>query len=233
MKLKKTHYFLSVLIIFLLTFGVVAYIQLKPYIGIEPVTKDSLEELDLDKYNKLMIVAHPDDEFIWGGAHLLSDDYLVVCITNGTNKVRKNEFYSMMNETGDIGLILSYPDKIAGKRSDWTFCYDNIEEDLKTILAYKDWELVVTHNEDGEYGHRHHVMTHDIVTDAYDVLDLSYDFYYFGKYYRVEDVPNDLTYIDEQLYEKKRELVFTYDSQMDTMRKLYHMLNHENWDLRQ
>ena len=30
----------------------------------------------------LMIVAHPDDETIWGGSHLLKGHYLVVCLTN-------------------------------------------------------------------------------------------------------------------------------------------------------
>ena len=37
----------------------------------------------------LMIVAHPDDETIWGGSHLLKGHYLVVCLTNGNNEKRK------------------------------------------------------------------------------------------------------------------------------------------------
>lgn len=49
------------------------------------VSKD-LSKIDLNKAKKLMIVAHPDDETLWGGAHLLEDDYLVVCITCGPNK---------------------------------------------------------------------------------------------------------------------------------------------------
>lgn len=36
-----------------------------------------------------MFVAHPDDETIWGGSHLLKKHYLVVCLTNGNNKTRK------------------------------------------------------------------------------------------------------------------------------------------------
>ena len=36
-------------------------------------------EKESPKY--LMIVAHPDDETIYGGAHLLTDDYTVVSIT--------------------------------------------------------------------------------------------------------------------------------------------------------
>ena len=36
----------------------------------------------------LMIVAHPDDETIWGGSHLTNGNYTVLCITNGNNKKR-------------------------------------------------------------------------------------------------------------------------------------------------
>ena len=49
-------------------------------------------EKSLSGVNKLMVVAHPDDELLWGGLHLIDDDYLVVCITCGPNKVRVNEF---------------------------------------------------------------------------------------------------------------------------------------------
>ena len=40
----------------------------------------------------LMIVAHPDDEAIWGGSHLMNGNYTVLCITNGNNKKRKKTF---------------------------------------------------------------------------------------------------------------------------------------------
>lgn len=33
-----------------------------------------------------MIVAHPDDETLWGGSHLIDDNYLVVCMSNGWHK---------------------------------------------------------------------------------------------------------------------------------------------------
>ena len=40
-----------------------------------------LKKIDFSKYNKLMIVAHPDDETLWGGGHLIDGDYVVVCVT--------------------------------------------------------------------------------------------------------------------------------------------------------
>ena len=47
----------------------------------------------------LMIVAHPDDETIWGGSHLINGNYTVLCITNGNNKKRKKEFMNVMKKT--------------------------------------------------------------------------------------------------------------------------------------
>lgn len=62
----------------------------------------------------LMIVAHPDDETIWGGSHLINGNYTVLCITNGNNKKRKKEFMKVMEKTHSKGIILSFPDKTKG-----------------------------------------------------------------------------------------------------------------------
>ena len=35
---------------------------------------------------KLMIVAHPDDESLWGGCHLLEGDWHVVSVTNASHQ---------------------------------------------------------------------------------------------------------------------------------------------------
>ena len=76
------------------------------------ITKEMLDELPLSDCTKLMVVAHPDDETLWGGAHLTEGGWFVVCLTNGYNEVRKNEFYEVMKESGNIGLILKYPDLV-------------------------------------------------------------------------------------------------------------------------
>ena len=78
-------------------------IEYGKFLFIPSVKNKQMDELDLEKYNKLMIVAHPDDELIWGGVHLLEDDYLVVCITRGYDKTRKKEFENVIEATGDKG----------------------------------------------------------------------------------------------------------------------------------
>lgn len=44
----------------------------------------------------VMIIAHPDDETLWAGDHIMKDRYLIICLTNGNNKIRKKEFEKAM-----------------------------------------------------------------------------------------------------------------------------------------
>ena len=48
-----------------------------------------IDEEKISSIDNVMIVAHPDDETLWGGEQLLKENYLVICITNGDNKIRK------------------------------------------------------------------------------------------------------------------------------------------------
>ncbi len=51
----------------------------------------NFSNIDVSSYDKLMIVAHPDDEMLWGGSHLLDEDYLVVRIPCGVEGYRVKE----------------------------------------------------------------------------------------------------------------------------------------------
>ena len=200
-----------------------------PYINLPHVTTSDLNALNLDGYDKVMFVAHPDDDLLWGGRHLIEDDYLVVCMTRGNDPVRSTEFKSVMETTGEKYLILSYPDKIGRKRSDWKFWKEDMETDIATVLNYKNWEQVVSHNENGEYGHHHHQMTHELVEKEYKETGCKEDLYWFGKYYVNDKIPYDLEEIPKELYIQKRKLAALYASQRTTVRKMYHMLPYEWW----
>ena len=214
--------------VILVPVGLAGY-AVSPYRNLPHVTKEYLDALDLEGYDKVMFVAHPDDELLWGGAHLIRDNYLVVCITRGNDEVRRKEFEAVLEATGDKGLILSYPDKIANKRSDWKHWRKDIDADIAQVLSYKQWELVVTHNEKGEYGHAHHIMTHESVKKEYEALGCTAQLYWFGTYYVDDKVPYDLQEMDKSLYNQKREIAKLYSSQRSTIRKLYHMLPYEHW----
>jgi LmbE family N-acetylglucosaminyl deacetylase len=191
-----------------------------------------INNIDISKADNVMIVAHPDDETIWGGAHLIRDNYLVICITCGTNNTRVKEIKSVLKETNDQLIMLGYPDKVNGQRSDWKNDKTNILSDLKRILSLKKWNLIVTHNAEGEYGHEHHKMTHSLVLDAYNDLNLNEDLYFFGKYYskkkmeKLQELPPSIT--EEELKEKER-LIDLYKSQDFVTEKFGQMFKYEDW----
>lgn len=185
-----------------------------------------IEKIDLTNYNNLMIVAHPDDETIWGGAHLINDNYLVVCITCESSKIRVLEFKKDMKDTNSKYIMLDYPDKTFGKPNDWHRYEEKIYKDLEHIINYKKWDIIATHNPDGEYGHIHHIKTSKIVTSISNKNNLMY----FGKYYIKKRLPNNLKRISKRDYNKKFKIAYNdYKSQRFTIMRLKHMLPHENW----
>ena len=197
------------------------------------VTKEMLDELPLSNCTKLMVVAHPDDETLWGGAHLTEGGWFVVCLTNGYNEVRKNEFYEVIKEFGCEGMILSYPDLLAnGQRSTWTTECTSIAKDLNTVLKYKHWGMVATHNPNGEYGHIQHKMTSKLVTEEFYKTYWGTNLYYFGNWYskrKLPDMEDSLRKVPEAALEKKLEALKLYKSQKGAVDSNIHMAEYENW----
>ncbi len=195
------------------------------------VDKD-LSKVDLDRVNKLMIVAHPDDEILWGGSHLIDDDYLVVCITCGQNITRVNEFKKVMEKTNDEYILLGYPDKRLNIRSNWSDEKDDIYSDIYEIMQLKNWDLIVTHNKQGEYGHIHHKLTHEIVVDVYNDLNRTDDLFFFGKYYtksRLNKLPSKPDRISDENLKKKTSLIGIYKTQRFIKIRFSQMFAYEDW----
>ena len=67
-------------------YGICRAVRTARAYDVAPLTDAQLTDLDLTGITHLMIVAHPDDETLWGGAHIADGGYLVVCITNGKDK---------------------------------------------------------------------------------------------------------------------------------------------------
>lgn len=183
----------------------------------------TLDNINTSSYN-LMIVAHPDDESFWGSRELYNKKYLVVCITCGTDSNRIEEFKETMNFTNDDYIMLGYVDLDNGRKSDWQLEYKYIEEDINKVLFSKDWEMVLTHNPEGEYGHIHHKLTNKIVTDNTNKENL----YYFGRFYH-NDIPKDLNRLTNEEYEfKKNILVGIYKSQRHVFDAYEYMTYYED-----
>lgn len=199
------------------------------FLKAKSLNKAALDKLNLKGYDKLMIVAHPDDETLWGGAHLAEGKYLVVCITNGNNARRRKEFQAAVKAFGDRGVILCYPDVTNHRKNNWNTCRTAIQKDIQTLLRYKNWKEIVTHNPKGEYGHIHHKMTSSIVTKAAKSAGKTSRLYYFGKYYEKGRIPKQTQKVRKGALSKKKSVCKKYVSQKHAINRFGHMNPYENW----
>ncbi len=193
------------------------------------ISNSTLNRYNASQYRKLMIVAHPDDETLWGGANLFKDRYFVICLTNGFNLKRANDFRELLKFTNNSGIILNYPDLQDNIRDDWSEVKTGILKDLSKLLNYHYWDKIVTHGPDGTTGHIHHKKTCKYVTKIVKKYNEYNNLYYFGKFYSKKNLPKYLPRIsDEELSYKKKEINI-YKSVIKNIYKLwYHMLPYEN-----
>ena len=184
---------------------------------------------DWNSVESLMIVAHPDDETLWGSEELLKNKYLVVCITCGTNKKREKEIEAALKISKDRLIVLDKPDKVRGKRSDWKHYKKQIEYELKYVIKKKKWNTIVTHNPEGEYGHIHHKITNNIVTKVYNKEKIG-KLKYFGKYYSKKRINQNkfAREIPEDIYDMKIEMIDSYKSQAFIKNRFNQMYKYEN-----
>jgi len=225
---QSIKYLIAISIVFIIILSILIFKSLYEFHVTHNIHPD-FNKVDIKNVDKLMIVAHPDDDILWGGAHLIEDDYLVVCVTCGVVRERVLEFNKVMHATNDKYIMLGYPDKTNGKRDNWNSVYKDITKDLKEIIELKDWDLIVTHNPEGEYGHQHHKMTNAIVTSVTTNKD---KLYYFGHYYNKETIKShysELKPMSDDLLEKKKKYIWMYESQYFIRTMFNQMFPYENW----
>lgn len=199
-----------------------------PSVGTYPIER--LKELDLTGYDKLMISTHPDDEAFWGGAHLMDDNYLVVCVTCGMDDNRLEEFKTMMSITNDKYVYLTYPrsvDPSLNREFNWSAA-SYLTQDLINVLNLKDWEMIVTHNPEGEYGHKYHKLTSQIVTS---IVKDKEKLYYFEKFYKTNQLANySGPILDKTIADLKYKYISeTYKSQYGSVAINKHMFDKEQF----
>lgn len=194
------------------------------------INTNTLKTYKANKYKNLVIVAHPDDESLWGAAHLKSGDYFIVCLTNGYNKTRAKEYRKVLSYTKNGGIILNYPDTQDSIRSDWSEVKEGLYKDLNLLVKYKNWNKIITYGPDGVTGHIHHLMTYEYVTDV-STTNNKYDkLYYYGKYYKKGQVPEDLKPMDKNSVKYKLSVLNIYQSVRNNINNFWvHMVPYEYW----
>ena len=199
------------------------------------ITNSMINNIDLDDCENLMIVAHPDDVSLWGGAHLKEGKRFIVCMTNQYTANRKSEYRNVLKASGSKGIILDYPDEVRDKdgkvvRDEWTNSQEGIEKDLAKIINVKNWNKIATHSPTGETGHVHHKATDKYVVEACTKYGKMDKLWYFGKYYAKGSVPVDLPRITEEERLFKQSLIDLYVGEQNPIEKYWvQMIPHENW----
>lgn len=121
------------------------------------------------RQNTLMLIAHPDDETLFGYSDLINASTLtVVCFTNGNNIIRSEEFSAVMAALNAKGIMLDYNDSL----NDYWPLLSN-----ETCLAHipkGNYECVVSHNGFGEYGHKQHIRVNSIARYVAKALGLPF-----------------------------------------------------------
>lgn len=146
-----------------------------------------------------VVACHPDDESLFFAGIVLSNpqiDWSIFCCTiPRADPIRASKFASACRALGASGFVLPTIEPDASKPL--THLHD---------LDLDEFEIVVTHNDVGEYGHVQHVSVHDyvkskwrdkIVTGDYGKVLAGYSVYQYR--------------LDGTFYERKLEALRCYD----------------------
>lgn len=161
------------------------------------------------KPNKLMVVAHPDDETIFGGAHLLQErGWRVICLTNSQNAKRAQEFAAVMAAVDAQSTMYAHKDTDRSGQIDPAF-----EAVLTQHLAVngKSYKRIVSHGLTGEYGHAQHRGLAKLVAKLVARFGLQAKHYVFGV--GADPLPADVLAAKRALFE-------VYGSQLKVLDRL-------------
>lgn len=172
--------------------------------SINKKNKQSLDKLYnyLDDNINLMIVAHLDDEVIFGGNSIIDGDWHIVVVVAPTQK-RIDDFNNVVKLCPNIRNVsfIQFEDSF----------YKNLDknkliEELRPIIQKNKWKKIVTHNPIGEYGHLHHRDVFEAVLELTDG-----NFYVFCK--------------DKAFQNKRQDLIECYRSEQEIINQLKNCKN--------
>lgn len=108
--------------------------------------------------NGAIVVAHCDDETMWFGGLIsrIPDTWTVIaCSIPRVDPIRAYKFFDACKVLGAFPRLIPVVETSP----------DSDLDGFQSYLDLSSYDCVVTHNENGEYGHRHHRSVHNFVKE--------------------------------------------------------------------
>lgn len=120
----------------------------------------------VNKMKGLCLVAHPDDCVIFGYSYMYNHPeikWTVGYLTYTEQEARGHEFQQFWHRRGVTTVFLGFEDDWRdNEQKKFTRWSEEQAEQACWRLA-RDFDIVLTHDEVGDYGHIHHILVHRAV----------------------------------------------------------------------
>lgn len=157
----------------------------------------------------LVIVAHPDDETIWAGGTLLENDWnlTIISLCRKDDLDRAPRFQKACEE---------YRAKcIMSDLEDQNLLPLDSKEIIRRIKEFADdeYDVIITHGKNGEYGHIRHKEVHNAVVEMLDQKLIKAGKIFFfsytkkGRYAYPNRNSDKFIYLKPEIFVRKKDLI--------------------------
>ena len=116
----------------------------------------------------LCLVAHPDDCVIFAYSYMFNHpehEWTVAYLTYQSHEPRAREFSEFWNKRNIDTVFLGFEDHWHDNEQKQLTRWYGLDAAAECQLLARDYDIVLTHDEHGDYGHIHHQLVHDAVKD--------------------------------------------------------------------
>lgn len=116
----------------------------------------------------IVLVAHPDDCVIFASGYMDAHpeyEWTIVYLTHWRWHKRGREMSRYWNKRGVKTRYLGFKDHGRDLGLNGLHTWSEVEALRVLRRAALGYDLILTHNEEGEYGHPHHRVVHDAIKD--------------------------------------------------------------------
>ena len=143
----------------------------------------------------LCLVAHPDDCVIFAYSYMFNHpehEWTVGYLTYQSNEPRAAEFAKFWNKRNIDTVFLGFEDHWHDNEQKKLTRWYGLDAAAECQLLARDYDIVLTHDEHGDYGHIHHKLVHSAVaTLNTKQVYFASTFNYNKRYMALGDLPMD------------------------------------------